>query len=83
MSQDKRSPAINGALGMIVLLIVAQMWLLTATLEAYLAGHHDAAVPGAIVSGVLFLACGALALFIGRVDRSVRKERERAISSRS
>ena len=83
MSHDKRVPAINGALGMIVLLIVAQMWLLTATLEAYLAGHHEAAVPGAIVSGVLFLACAALALFIGRVDRSVREGRVRTTSSRS
>ena len=83
MSADKRVPAINGALGMIVLLIVAQMWLLTATLEAYLAGHHEAAVPGAIVSGVLFVACGALAIFIGRVDRSARKDRGGATSSRS
>jgi hypothetical protein len=28
-------------------LLVVQMWLLTATLETYLAGHHEAAVPGA------------------------------------
>ena len=76
MSRDKRIPALNGALGMIVLLVVTQMWLLTATLEAYLAGHHESAVAGAVVSGMLFAACGALALFIGRVDRKARKERE-------
>ena len=77
MNRDKRIPALNGALGMIVLLVVAQMWLLTATLEAYLAGHRDPAIPGAVVSGVLFAACGALALFIGRVDRKAREDRGR------
>ena len=76
MNRDKRMAALNGALWMIMLLVVAQMWLLTATLEAYLAGHHESAVPGAVVSGVLFAACGALALFIGRVDRKARKDRE-------
>lgn len=77
MNRDTRLPALNGALWMIMLLVVAQMWLLTATLEAYLAGHHESALPGAVVSGVLFAACGALALFIGRVDRKARKDRER------
>jgi hypothetical protein len=77
MNRDKRIPAVNGALGMIVLLVVAQMWLVTATLESYLAGHRGPAVPGAVVSGVLFAACGALALFIGGVDRKAREDRER------
>jgi hypothetical protein len=44
------------------------MWLLWATLEAYLAGHHETAVPGAVVSGILFAACFALYLFVERVD---------------
>ena len=76
MIRDTRVSAINAALGMIVLLLIVQMWLLTATLEAYLAGHHDTAIPGAIVSAVLFAACGALYLFIGRVDRKAREARE-------
>ena len=75
MNRDRRVSAVNGALGMIVLLVVVQMWLLTATLEAFLSGHRDAAVPGALVSGALFAACGALALFIGRVDRKAREDR--------
>ena len=72
MAHDKRLPALNGALGLIVLLLVVQMWLLTATLESYLAGHHEAAVSGAIISAILFLACGALYLFVGRIDRKSR-----------
>ncbi len=72
MERDKRLPALNGALGLIILLLVVQMWLLTATLESYLAGHKEAAVSGAVISAVLFAACGGLYLFVGRVDRKSR-----------
>lgn len=61
--------AITAALGLIALLLIIQMWLLTATLEAYLAGHLDVAAPGAIASGVLLLASVALYIFLERADR--------------
>ncbi|HEX9296558.1 MAG TPA: DUF6755 family protein [Polyangiaceae bacterium] len=51
---------------------LAGIWLLTASLESYLAGHDEAALPGAIVSGVLFAACVALYLFVVRVDAERR-----------
>ena len=60
--------AINGAMALIVLLLVVQMWLLSATLDAYLAGHGDAALPGVVISGVLFFACGGLYLFVRRLE---------------
>ena len=75
MAHDKRLPALNGALGLIVLLVVVQMWLLTATLESYLAGHHEAAVSGAVISAILFSACGGLYLLVGRIDRKSRDDR--------
>lgn len=65
--------AIDGAISLIAILLVSQMWLLTATLESYLAGHHEVAAPAAIVSGVLFAACVGLFLFLERVDREVRR----------
>jgi uncharacterized protein DUF6755 len=77
MAEDKRLPALNGALGLIVLLLVVQMWLLTATLESYLAGHTEAAVSGAVISAILFSACGGLYLFVGLVDRKSRDDRRR------
>lgn len=61
--------AITGALALIAMLLVIQMWLLTATLEAYLAGHLDVALPGAIASGVLLLASVGLYVFLEGVDR--------------
>src|SRR5712691_11377577 len=50
VSQTRGLTAIDGAMALIVLLLVVQMWLLTATLDAYLAGHGDAALPGAVIS---------------------------------
>lgn len=74
MTERDRPPnrgltAIDGAIALIAVLLVVQMWLLTAALESFLAGHHEAALPAALVSGALFAACFALQVFIGRVDR--------------
>ncbi len=50
------------------------MWLLTATLESFLAGHREGVLPAAIVSGLLLLACFGLYLFIEGVDRETRRK---------
>jgi hypothetical protein len=71
--QSRGLTAIDGAMALIVLLLIVQIWLLSATLEAFLAGHTDAAVPGAIFSGILFAACLGLYLFVDRIDAEVRK----------
>ncbi|MBK5257674.1 MAG: hypothetical protein JJE39_16745 [Vicinamibacteria bacterium] len=62
--------AIDGAISLIAILLVVQMWLLTATLEAFLAGHYEVAGPGALISAVLFAASFALYRFIEAVDRA-------------
>jgi len=61
--------ALDAALTMLVILLVVQMWLLTATLESYLAGHLDVVMPGLGVSAVLMVACVVLYGFVRRVDR--------------
>lgn len=68
--------AIDGALALVVLLLIVQMWLLTATLESYLAHHHSVALPAAIISGLLFLICAGLYLFVNRIDREARNQAE-------
>lgn len=62
----RRLTAIDGALALLVLLLMVQVWLLSATLEDYLAGHPEAALPGAITSGLLFAACAGLYFFVTR-----------------
>lgn len=73
-SQKRGLTAIDGAIALIVLLLIVQIWLITATLETYLAGYHETALPAAIVSGLIFLACAGLYLFIDRVDSEARSE---------
>ena len=65
--------AIDGAVALIALLLIVQMWLLTATLEAYLAGHSEPIVPATIISGIIFAACASLFLFIRRIDSNARQ----------
>jgi len=64
--------AITGAMSLIAILLIVQIWLLTATLESYLAGRHGAALPAAIISGVIFLFCFGLYRFVNSIDRKVR-----------
>lgn len=67
--QDRGLTAMDGAIALIAVLLIVQMWVLTASLESFLAGHREAVLPAAIASGVIFLGCWLLYRFIERVDR--------------
>lgn len=75
-ARKRRRVAIDAAMIMVILVLMVQMWLLTATLESYLAGHHDVALPGLLLSIVLFAVCAFLYGLVLRIDRM--KEREQA-----
>jgi uncharacterized protein DUF6755 len=49
----QRMPILNAMLGFVVLIVILQLWLLTATLNAYLGGDSSAVLPAAFAS----LAC--------------------------
>lgn len=70
---NRRLTTIDGAMSLIVVLLVVQMWLLTATLEAYLAGEYSAALPSVFASGLLFAGCVGLYLLVNALDISARK----------
>lgn len=74
--QNRGLTAIAGAMSLIAVLLIVQIWLLSAVLESFLAGHHHTALPAAIFSGLMFLACLALYAFVDRVDSEVRGSRE-------
>jgi predicted Co/Zn/Cd cation transporter (cation efflux family) len=67
--------AITGAMALIVVLLMVQIWLLTATLQAYLSGDRSAALPATVFSGVIFVACVALYVFVDRLDSQARSDR--------
>ena len=72
--QKKGLVAIDGAMALMVLLVIVQIWLLSAALEALLAGHTETALPAAVFSGILFLGCFALTVFVWRVDRNSHEQ---------
>jgi hypothetical protein len=71
--KPRGSTAIDGSIALIAILLIIQMWLLTATLESFLAGHHESALPAMIISGAMFLACIGLYFFVEGVDRETRR----------
>ena len=72
--QGRGLTAIDGALALIIILLIVQIWILSAALEAYLAGHREAALPAAVVSGIFFAACVGLYVMIRKLDHNVRGE---------
>lgn len=54
-------------------LVIIQLWLLAAGLDALLSGSLGVLMPAAAVSLVLFLACGGLLLHARNFDRRVRE----------
>ena len=68
-ARRRRRVAIDAAMVMISLVLMVQMWLLTATLESYLAGHHGVALPALLSSSALFGVCAFLYRLVIRVDR--------------
>ena len=75
MNRRKGITAIDGAMALIAILLVVQMWLLTATVEAFVAGHDESILPAAVISGIVFAACAGLFIFIRRIDATVRTTR--------
>lgn len=68
-ARRRRRVAIDAVMVLVILVLVVQMWLLTASLESYLAGHHAVAVPALLSSLALFAICGFLYRLVLRIDR--------------
>jgi hypothetical protein len=75
-ARKRRRVAVDAAMLFVMVLLVTQMWLLTATLESYLAGHHDVALPGMLTSAVIFFFCFAMYRLVVRLDRAPEREEE-------
>ena len=72
-TQRRGLVAIDGAMALIVILLIVQIWPFSATLETFLAGHTGAVLPAAIFSGLIFSGCLALDFFVTRVDQESRR----------
>lgn len=70
--QNRGLTAIVGAMSLIAVLLMVQVWLLSAALESVLKGNRSSAMPAAVFSGLIFLLCLGLYLFVERIDADVR-----------
>jgi hypothetical protein len=68
-ARRRRRVAVDAALVFIIVLLMTQMWLLTATLESYLAGHTGPVLPAMLLSGLLLLVSAGLYRMVVRLDR--------------
>lgn len=50
LSRDQRMTVMYGILCFVLILVVVQLWLLTATMHAYLGGDTSLIIPGGIAS---------------------------------
>ena len=68
-SREQRLRILGGIISILVLIVVLQLWLLTATMNAYLGGDHGVALPGAAASLVCFLLTLGLLRYVYRLER--------------
>ena len=54
-TRDQRTTIVYGILGFVVVLVVLQLWLLTATMNAWLGGDDSVVWPGLVASAACLL----------------------------
>jgi hypothetical protein len=59
---------------LIGIIVIIQLWLVAAALDALLAGQTPVLAPAAIASVALLLINGGLLLLIARLDRNVTRK---------
>jgi hypothetical protein len=71
-SRDQRTVIVYGMLVFVLIVVILQLWLLTATMHAWLGGDDSLVWPAATVSaGGLALNVGLL-MYLGRIERTRR-----------
>jgi hypothetical protein len=69
-SRDQRITIINGMLVFVLIIVILQLWLLTATMNAWLGGDDSIVWPGALASAAGLALNAGLLVFLRRVERS-------------
>jgi hypothetical protein len=67
-ARSQRMTIVNAMLLFVVVLVVVQLWLLTATVNAYLGGDEAIVMPAAAVSLVCFALNAGLLRYLYRLE---------------
>lgn len=68
-SRAQRSAIVSGIMAIVALIVVLQLWLLTATMSLYLGGDLSVAAPAAAVSLLCFLLIAGLLRYLFQLER--------------
>lgn len=67
-ARDQRMTIVHGILGIVVIIDILQLWLITATMDAFLGGDTAILVPAAIASLFCLALNAGLLWFIYALD---------------
>ena len=71
-SRDQRATIVSGMLVFVLIVVILQLWLITATMNAWLGGDDSVVGPAATVSAIgLSLNLGLL-IYLRRIERTRR-----------
>ena len=71
-TRDQRTTVVYGMLAFVLMLVVLQLWLLTATMNAYLGGDDSVVLPAAGASLLCLLLNGGLLRYLYYIERMHR-----------
>jgi hypothetical protein len=69
-SRAQRMTIVNGMLAFVLMVVVLQLWLLSATMNAYLGGDESVIWPAAGASLACLLLNAGLLRYLYRIDRT-------------
>jgi hypothetical protein len=69
-TREQRTTILYGMLAFVLILVVLQLWLLTATMNAYLGGDDSVVWPAAGASLICLLLNLGLLRYLGRLTRA-------------
>ena len=68
-SRDQRATIVHGMLVFVLIVVILQLWLLTATMNAWLGGDDAVVWPAAMVSAAGLALNVGLLRYLGRIER--------------
>jgi hypothetical protein len=71
-TREQRLTVVYGMLTFVLMLVVLQLWLLTATMNAYLGGDTSVIWPATLASVVCLLLNAGLLRYLYQIDRTRR-----------
>jgi hypothetical protein len=69
-TRGQRTTIVNGMLAFVIVLVILQLWLLTATMNAYLGGDDSVIVPAAAASLACLLLNAGLLRYLYHIERT-------------